>query len=354
MLRLVVGLVLLWSLASAPAEAVVEARCVELGANCLCSEQFNATAYTRVQDKWQPADTETTTCEVEATMTNAAISTGGASDIISRNDVLALGRIPNRDASQVQRYLSRNAGHEGTWNIGHGAFAMSHARIELRIYRYITSDAGLAGDSPCFNSKWTQHPNDQKIDFDSSGAFHLYNYFQGSPSFDCCGAGTPMAVNANPPSRTQLKGKWWRESFVETNRGGPGWRLEHFMKNITDNTPEVSVIDSTGPGPNQSQRQQWVPASPMNKINMNNHRAGGCPGWYGFRNLVAAGWSTNAGQRIGAAVEMEGGGVPAMNAPTNLRGCPGAGCTPSGVTADGVGLLAVIVTIAAMRWRRRA
>jgi hypothetical protein len=39
-----------------------------------------------------------------------------------------------------------------------------------------------------------------------------------------------------------------------------------------------------------------------------NGSTGPCPGFYGITHLMAAAWSTDAGQRIGAATEIEGGG----------------------------------------------
>ena len=51
---------------------------------------------------------------------------------------------------------------------------------------------------------------------------------------------------------------------------------------------------------------------------MNNYRETGCTGWLGFSSYVLAGWDTDEGQRIGAAVEVEGGGAPPLAAPSGL------------------------------------
>jgi hypothetical protein len=51
---------------------------------------------------------------------------------------------------------------------------------------------------------------------------------------------------------------------------------------------------------------------------MNNYRETGCTGWLGFSHYLAAGWDTDEGQRIGAAVEIEGGGALPLGAPSGL------------------------------------
>ena len=53
---------------------------------------------------------------------------------------------------------------------------------------------------------------------------------------------------------------------------------------------------------------------------MNNYRQGTCGGWLGFSYYMMAGWDTDTGQRIGPAVEIEGGAdTTAPGAPANLR-----------------------------------
>jgi len=58
----------------------------------------------------------------------------------------------------------------------------------------------------------------------------------------------------------------------------------------------------------------------MSAILSNNHRysgSGSCRGWIGISHYMMAGWTTNAGQRIGLALEIESpGSIPP---PTNLR-----------------------------------
>lgn len=74
------------------AEAEVEARCSELGANCVCSERFNVATYQKASgiNYWQPSDSATNTkpCWVDGVtnypiatdmdMTNAGVNSGNA------------------------------------------------------------------------------------------------------------------------------------------------------------------------------------------------------------------------------------------------------------------------------------
>ena len=56
----------------------------------------------------------------------------------------------------------------------------------------------------------------------------------------------------------------------------------------------------------------------MTALHTEFYRFGGCAGWQGWVYLAMGKWSTDAGQRIGAATEVEGGGGLPPNAPSNL------------------------------------
>jgi hypothetical protein len=101
------------------------------------------------------------------------------------------------------------------------------------------------------------------------------------------------------------------------------------MKNVTDNTPEIQIIDSRVPT-NYANGFNWGtaqatslhPTSTVVDMAIDMFRTCGA-GYHGESHFLAAAWSTEAGQRIGAAVEIEGGGsgadTTAPVAPTNLR-----------------------------------
>jgi hypothetical protein len=100
------------------------------------------------------------------------------------------------------------------------------------------------------------------------------------------------------------------------NRSGPNFDLKMYGKNITDNGPELTIIDLQA----NSQTRSLTPPGLMSAILSNNHRysgSGSCRGWLGISHYMMAGWTTNAGQRIGAAAEIESPG--SILPPTNLR-----------------------------------
>ena len=117
-----------------------------------------------------------------------------------------------------------------------------------------------------------------------------------------------------------------------TNRLGPGFRAQAWIKNITNNTPEVQFIDTNGTYGTPS----WTPAvnltpweiTPLGYYYIGAktymYRAGACNGFVAYSHFMTAQWSTASGQRIGPAYEVEGGsGQPAETtapaAPTGLR-----------------------------------
>ncbi len=65
-----------------------------------------------------------------------------------------------------------------------------------------------------------------------------------------------------------MQGKWWRWEAVITRRSGPGYRLIFYGKNITDNRPEVTIIDLSL----NSGVANLTPPGLMSIIVSNNHR----------------------------------------------------------------------------------
>jgi hypothetical protein len=105
------------------------------------------------------------------------------------------------------------------------------------------------------------------------------------------------------------------------------------MKNVTNNTPEELIIDSTVPTANPPESDwtstiatTWKPAATrVQEMYFDLFRRDTCLGYIGMTHIMAAAWSTDAGQRIGAAFEIEGGGgggVTPPSAPINLTVSP--------------------------------
>lgn len=290
-----------------------EQRCNTLGSNCICSEPFNTTTYADGPDFWNPADSTTKECSVEAAVIGAAIVRTSAT-IVGSNDATAMAALPAGHA--VSFFVRANDDHQGTFFAGHGlTVSSSFVRLAARFYIYHTPLFDYEGEGSCNNSKQVELNNDSRIDYNTGAGFHTYNYLKFSPPIDCCVSGPAVTQ----PSVAGFKGKWVRHEIVITNRSGPAYRLRSFMKNVTDNTPEVAVIDTDL----DSRVNNLTPPSLMSMIRSNNHRfsaTGACRGWIGLSHYMMAGWSTDTGQRIGAASEVESGaGSSPPAAPATLR-----------------------------------
>jgi len=100
--------------------------------------------------------------------------------------------------------------------------------------------------------------------------------------------------------------------------------IEIYRRNVTDNLPEEKIID-TSIVTSQPVGNNWdiirattfKPISRINDIYIDSFRRDTCNGYVGFSHLLSAAWNTDAGQRIGAATEIEG--IPS---PGNLRVAP--------------------------------
>lgn len=305
------ALSLLWT-TNAQAE---EQRCNALDTNCICSEPLNTTTFAGGPDFWNPSDSTSKQCSVEAASIGGAIVRTSAT-ITSSTDATAMAALPS--GHTMSRFVRADNNHQGTFYVGNGvSVSASFVRLAARWYIWHTPTFDFSQEGSCNNSKIAEFNNDSRVDYTAGGTgFHTYNYLAFSPAVDCCvtGPGPDHGV-----ASSQMKGKWWRFEAVLTQRAGPNYGMKFYGKNITDNGPELTILDLSTNG----SVDNLTPPSLMSQILSNNHRwsaAGGCQGWLGISHYMMAGWTTNAGQRIGAATEMEGGGSDTTPpaAPTNL------------------------------------
>ncbi|MDO8742560.1 MAG: Ig-like domain-containing protein, partial [bacterium] len=137
-----------------------------------------------------------------------------------------------------------------------------------------------------------------------------------------------------------FKGKWWRYEVVYRNLPGPKTIVEVYLKNVTDNTPEFKILDTSLPRIYTDQWGNQTPWTQSQADNLSLEQGGwdmfwdlfrnpqpgrdNCAGAYGFTEFAAAAWDTDAGQRIGAACEVEGGcgGTPAPTPDTSTPTTP--------------------------------
>jgi len=292
-----------------------EQRCAELGANCICSEPFQMTGFTSVFG-WDSNPNDSTTKQCTTSADNPGLAIGrspGALEIGSDSTVLT--KLPT--GHNVARYLKGPEGHTGIFEFGH-IFKSGDptARTAMRWYLFYSPNFEFT-NGVCLNSgKWfTMRPGFHESSVQGNGGGYLtYGWTGWLPSslLNCCSVG-PGADSSAPPA-SALKGKWIRIEAIMRNRSGsPGFILEVYRKNITDNGPEYKVVDTAHPTA-ANILEGWVTGliTPYNGQTISTvtaewFRNGTCAGYFAGSHFMTASWSTDAGQRIGAAYEIEGG-----------------------------------------------
>jgi hypothetical protein len=292
-----------------------EQRCKDLGASCICSEPLNTNVLPKAGDAWQnPADSTVKECtNLNQSMPGYALERPNQ-DLFGANDSLVLSRLPQ--GHQIRYYVRPPNNHLGMFSIGHypGAPSEFEKRIAARWYIYRSDDFEFANDGTCHNAKFAQFGGGALLD-SSFGYVHMYNFVNWSVKRDCCMVG-PGPDNLD---KQDWRGKWYRAEIVFSNISGPGFNAEVFLKNVTDNLPEIKVVDLKYTTSEWTPDGGLTPPSRMDQIAVNAFRSlgantvGECLGWQGFSHYMFAGWTTDAGQRIGPAYEIEGG---AMSSPS--------------------------------------
>jgi len=317
----------------------------------------------------------------------------GPTGIQSSNDATALGRMPAH-TSALQFFIRGPEGQIGEFSVGHmqwapfpGAAPFTRTQmaavlpgvvnigfgqggqIEIvrwaqRYYMYFSDTFEMGGDGQCGNGK--ESLNDEvnvthgfqgnslsgynfgwNLDTTTCATFSLGNGCgrfvidgPGGSNFeaDCCNTPGPSTSSTAvaPCCSPAWRSRWWMIETVITNRMGPGFRMQVFLRNITDNTPEQQIIDTNGTYGHGGEAGAWTTGPQLTPNELTTlayfllggkaygYRGGTpCLGWKGYSHYMQAQWSTNAGQRIGPALEVEGGTfvppppVPPI-APTNL------------------------------------
>ena len=348
-----------------------EAWCVANPSNCVMSEPFQSTSYTRTTNDATPAalytGDQTTKLGLCNQPFNGACSISshyGPSAVFADNftistDGTILGLLPNRDSSKVARFLRYNgANMDNTPRFGYSPIPLGTTvrRIAMRWYSYHSPsyEFGREGGTDCTNGKiahssaaiWGRSPifTFQTYTGETNHYSFLPGGFSGGPtpswvwpgnsSFD----GMVGGHGTHPGAAFQLagwRGKWFRHEIVVTypltaDAQANGFDFQFFTKNVTDGTAEFEdyrfssgctgclagggdfVWDTGGGGA--------YPTVDMSALHTEFYRAadeGSCVGWQGWLYAVVAKWDSNAGQRIGAASEVEGGAPPDTTPPTD-------------------------------------
>jgi hypothetical protein len=285
-----------------------EQRCRDLGANCVCSEPLNTNNLPKAGDSWQnPADSTVKECTMVSDLAGYVLERN-QQDIFGSNDSAVLAALP---AGHRLSYFARAPeNHQGIFTIGHwrGVPAQFEPRFASRWYIYMSPNFEFQNMGACQNSKFSESNINSHVGIDANN-MSMYNFLDWTPAQDCCMSGPgPQMVK---PS-TYFRGKWVRVEWIVTKGAGPGTVIKMYLKNITDNTPEVNIIDTSLPGTELIQSDTRTPPSRLATWMINAFRnsfIGSCLGWEGFSHYMVAGWDTDLGQRIGPAYEIEGGGM---------------------------------------------
>lgn len=300
-----------------------EQRCDELGDNCVCSEPLNTNSYTQNGASWNPADSTTKQCSMEAANHPVARN----STVSGTNNSTVIGALPA--GHRINYVLWGGDNNTGIFWIGNDAANSSDCgagwqRCEFRWYQYKSSNfqptnsgyGGTCSGDKHAEVKYEGGPDSvinpaSQVSGDGMG---IYNFLSNgwTPNLDCCGTG-PLLANDTTITGASQRGKWWRFSHVIRNpAGGSGtnkFHLEIYAKNVTDGGNEVKILDLEGSGsPNWNGPYNTVtPPGRARTILVNAYREGTCAGFEAYSHFMVAHWNTDAGQRIGPAYEIEGG-----------------------------------------------
>lgn len=303
-----------------------EIRCGELGANCICSEPMNTNSWVDAgsAQNWNPADTTSSDkqCGDHNGVANAPLATNSgfqATAVSSGEDITAL------PSGHTLTYVLRVDTVQGS-AFGHKCAGGTPTALRaIRFYKYFsaaynsqsnTSSSCNANKLAEFGPSFAQGP---LFTFEG-GKWSLYDVdpaFGWNQTADCC-VGPGPGNYQDGPVLSGLLGNWWRIEIVMHNAAvsGPGTTFDMYIKNVTTNGPELHVLDTSqtmsGSG------NEWTtslatalhPTADIDAllIQMFRHTNGAtpCAGFASYSHYLYAAWDTDAGQRIGAATEIEG------------------------------------------------
>jgi hypothetical protein len=334
-----------------PLASAQEAWCIAHPSNCVGSETFQSTSYRQVGGAGsrqhgvflgdETGSKPMHWGDVVPVGTPASVSwTYGPGDTFGsmlqiETDPSVLSLLPNRNTASVARFVRSLDSHGGAIRFGEAAMdlaARGAKRLALRWYSYHVPGYQWAGDGGCTNGKIAHNSNGYQQPAmmtltihggGSGGATSVYTFLNtwkwlwgGRTLFEGFTQGAGPRSGAGV-SAYKYRGKWFRHEVVVSNPRASdvgGYDFQYFVKDVTDGGKEVEDIrlsagcTSCMPqgGPNFSWTSDIRPSNDMGWLHTEFYRAGICRGWQGWLYAVVATWTTNAGQRIGAAAEVEG------------------------------------------------
>lgn len=298
-----------------------EARCDELGSNCICSEPLNTTTFsnsgTGAAFWWNPGDTTTKQCGLfgstngfieENTFTHSGVSTGEA-----------INALPS---GHTNTYVMQS-GSATIGFIGHYLPATPTERVAMRGYVYYSTDFDFTNENSCTNSGKTFQLGSPGPIMSHTGTPHLYSWTSGDDwtsdtagqPFDCCVKGPGHDAAVENEFFDGFRGNWFRYELIVRNTTTTGQTIiQVYRKDVTNDGPEYKIID-TSIATTQLVGDNWTstiasslsPPAQVRDLWFDLFRHGNCNGTNALSHIMVAAWSSDAGQRIGAATEIEGG-----------------------------------------------
>jgi len=356
--RLALALILVSPAALADADpSNGEQRCDELGNRCVCSEPLNMAGFSYSQDqgaaaRHNPDDSVVKECGLnEAGFPWYSGKTRWTSTSIP--DALDANSLPQKDPS-IQRFLgpeTPSTNQSGTMFVGHRfQYTPGHSNMRraIRWYTYYDSSFVFCGGGhqnskqweSVFDSYWTWGGGGTPLELTKNSTSEPSWSVDGSSAVNGRFSGRPMAPMN---SIANWRDKWIRWEIVVDNgeQNSPnGTRMRMYMKNVSDGTAEIKLLDSYAVGVSPVDcpacfNGAWTGAgfedlrdlsgAPGGKLQINNYAQGDvCPPgspYKGMSHMMVAAWDeadmaafdlwgadvqNDINFRIGSAAELEG------------------------------------------------
>lgn len=301
--------------AAAPAWAQ-EQRCQELGTACACSEPLDTSSFATVNDRWvNPSDSPSAT-QCEGELGNGASWYPEAFASPEPESGMPGGNTVNR--------VWRNTGI-GVSHLTGSTPRSNSKRMCIRHYFNLSSDYSAAVGSACHANKLTQAGFGNSSHVISGQRFSTSTWSLTAHNFSKIGDSHRLAEQGSL-SLDDCRNTWCRAEICLSGdlAQGDGIYAEGYVERVSDGKRKTWVRTFLGDSDGSSAQRPWI---------ANMYRGGSCNGDRAFSHAMQAEWTTDAGQFIGAAYEVEGGSWSGGGGSDG--GSDGSGDTSSG--GDGSG-----------------
>jgi len=254
-----------------------EQACNQLGGNCVCARSLGATGWVAEPAAGFPGAYYEANQDTSDEKLCGFVANG-------RKLIYSSGAAPQTTTGLNGRPALLNTATGGTLNVEPSDAMKGRltGRVGMRYYFKLGSGYQTQNEAACTNDKYIQ----------------LGDYMDAnSGGFKSSATGGNYSGNPTPRS---LIGKWMRIELYLDSYSNPQ-TFTSYLKNVTDNTPEMSV---TFPA-RLALNREWLTG--FAHI-IHHYRAGTCQGTAAFMYAIMAHWPNSAGQRIPPAAELEGGG----------------------------------------------